>query len=209
MKTRFPLTTVAGLLSILVYLSLTVVAYAYYPASFSPGANWLSDLGDRLLNPQGAAYYRSAAVLTGALLAVFFIALGSSVRRQGGKRAVFMNVAEALGLVAALALILTGAFPEDTGTPHSASSAVLYVSFGTAVWFAGWAFLQRPGRSSRPLGYFAFCVAAATWAFAVLPHAYWLEWVAVFLLLLFVGVVAVAMSREPAGMRAASDDPAG
>ena len=208
MRAKYPLTTIFGLPSIVAYLSLTVVAFAYYPTSFTPGANWLSDLGDRLLNLQGAAYYRSAAVLAGALLAAFFMALGSSVRRQGGKRALFMTVAETLGLVAALALILTGAFPEDTGTPHSAASAVLYASFGTAVRFAGWAFLRRPGRS-RPLGYFAFGVAAATWAFAVLPHAYWLEWVAVILLLLFVGVVAVAMSRERAGMRAASGDAAG
>jgi hypothetical membrane protein len=117
-------------------------------------------------------------------------------------------VAEALGLVAALSLILTGAFPEDTGAPHSVASAVLYVSFGTAVWFVGWASLRGRGRS-KPLAYFAFGVAAAAWAFALLPHAYWLEWVAVFLLLLFVGVVAVTMGREPTALRAASDDPAG
>ena len=118
-----------------------------------------------------------------------------------------MTVAESLGLAAALALILTGAFPEDTGATHSVASAVLFVSFGTAAWFAGWAFL-RGLRRSRRLGYFAFAVAASTWAFAVLPHAYWLEWVAVFLLLLFVAVVAVAMSREPAGMRGTSGDAA-
>jgi hypothetical membrane protein len=207
MRARYPLTTIFGLLSVVAYLSLTVVSFAYYPASFSPRANWLSDLGDRLLNPQGAVFYRSAAVLAGVLLGAFFVALGACARRQGGKRAAFMIVAEALGLVAALALILTGVFPEDTGTPHSVSSAVLYVAFGTAVWFVGWASLQGPG-SSRPLAYFAFCVAAATWAFAILPHAYWLEWVAVFLLLLFLGVVAVVVGREPAGMRTASDDAA-
>jgi hypothetical protein len=68
MRARYPLTTIFGLLSIGAYLSLTVVAFAYYPASFSPGANWLSDLGDRLLNPQGAAYYRGAAILAEPLL---------------------------------------------------------------------------------------------------------------------------------------------
>lgn len=200
MKARVTLVTISGLLTIVAYLSLSLVAYAYYPTSFTPADNWLSDLGNRLLNPQGAVYYRTAAVLTGALLAVFFIALGASVRRQGGKRAAFMTVAEVLGLVGALALILTGAFPEDLGTLHSASSAFFYVSFGTAVWFVGWAFLQGPGRSWR-LGYFAFFVAAATWVFAVLPHTFWLEWVAVFLLLLFVGVVALAMNKGPAPER--------
>jgi len=197
MRTRLNLTTVFGLLSIVTYLSLAVIAYAHYPSSFAPNANWLSDLGNRLLNPEGAVYYRTAGVLTGALLAAFFLTLGAAVRRQGGKRAVFMTVAETLGLVAALALVLTGAFSEDMGTPHSVASAVLYVSFGTAVWFVGWALLRGPGRS-RAISYFAFCVAAATWTSAVLPHAYWLEWVAVFLLLLFVGV-SVHVSERTAG----------
>lgn len=197
MKARSTLVTITGLLTVVVYLSLTLVAYAYYPASFAPGSNWLSDLGNRLLNPHGAVYYRSAAVVSGALLAIFFIALGASFRRRGGKRAIFMTVAAVLGVIGALALFLTGVFPEDTGGPHSASSAVLYVAFGTAVWFVGWAFLYAPA-SSRRLSYFAFCVAAATWAFAILPRTFWLEWVAVFLLLLFVGVVAVVMRRpEP------------
>ena len=90
MKARATLVTISGLLTIVVYLSLSLVAYADYPTSFTPADNWLSDLGNRLLNPQGAVYYRTAVVLIGALLAVFFIALGASVRRQGGKRAAFL-----------------------------------------------------------------------------------------------------------------------
>jgi hypothetical membrane protein len=117
-----------------------------------------------------------------------------------------MTVAEALGLVAAAALIMTGVFPEDTGKPHSAVSVVLYIAFGTAVWFVGWAFLYGPG-SSRLLSYFAFAVVAATWTFAVLPHTYWLEWVAVFLLLLFVGCVAAAMRTPRTASRDKIDPP--
>lgn len=198
----------AGLLSIVVYLALSLVAYAYYPSSFSPESNWLSDLGDRILNPRGAVYYRAAAILAGVLLVVFFLGLGASQRRLGGKRAVFMTVAEVFGLVAALALIATGVFPEDVGKAHSASSVALYISFGAAVWFVGWA-LVRGAPRMRKLGGLAFCVAAATWAFAVLPRAHWLEWVAVFLLLLFVGVVSVVMAREPPAMQATSEDAAG
>jgi hypothetical membrane protein len=160
MRTRYPLPTIFGLLSIVAYLSLAVLAYAPTRRASLPAPTG-SDLGNRLLNPEGSAHYRTAAILTGTLLAAFFVALRASVRWQSGKRAVFMTVAETLGLVAALALILTGAFSEDMGTPHSVASAVLYVSFSTAVWFVGWASLPGPGRS-RALGYFAFCVAAAT-----------------------------------------------
>jgi hypothetical membrane protein len=128
------------------------------------------------------------------MLALFFVALGVSFSQQGGKRRAFMTVAEVCGLIAALALIMTGVFPEDRAAPHSAFSTILYISFGTAVWFVGWAFLYVPGRGRR-LSYFAFAVVAAVWAFALFPHTYWLEWAAVFLLLLFVGAVAVAMRR--------------
>jgi hypothetical membrane protein len=83
MRARFSLTTIAGLLPIVIYLSFTLVASAYYPTSFTPGDNWLSDLGNRILNPQGAVFYRIAAALTGLMLAVFFIALVASFRRQG------------------------------------------------------------------------------------------------------------------------------
>ena len=194
MKARYPLATISGLLTIVIYLSLALVAFFSYPTTFSPQGNWLSDLGNRLLNPHGAAYYRSAALLSGVLLAVFFVALGSSFRQQGGKRGLFMTVAEVFGLIAALALVMTGVFPEGRAAPHSAFSTALYISFGTAVWFVSWAFLYVPGRT-RWLSYLAFVVVAASWAFAAFSHTYWLEWVVVFLLLLFVGAVAVVMGR--------------
>jgi hypothetical protein len=62
------------------------------------------------------------------------------------------------------------------------------------VWFVGWAFLSVP-TPTRTLSYFCFAVVPAVWAFSALPHTYWLEWVVVFLLLLFVASVAWATSR--------------
>ena len=110
MKSKLTLVTVSGLLTIVVYLSLTLVAYAHYPSSITPADNWLSDLGNRLLNPDGAVYYRIAAVLTGVLLAVFFIALAQLVPAAGQARArLFMTVAEVCGLIASLALVVSGA----------------------------------------------------------------------------------------------------
>jgi hypothetical membrane protein len=185
----------SGLLSIVVYLALALVASAYYPASFTPTGNWLSDLGNRELNPQGAVLYGLAAITAGLLLLVFFAALGSVLRSQMARRRVFVSVAEACGLAAASALVITGVFSEDRGAPHSVASAVLFVSFGAAAWFLAWAFLSmRPAR--RGYGVFAFIVALTVWAFAVLPHSYWLEWLAVALLLAFVGAVATSFGRE-------------
>jgi hypothetical protein len=200
MKRRYSLPTVSGLLTIVIYLTLSLVAYGYYPMAFSPRGNWLSDLGNRTLSPDGAVYYQTAAVLTGVMLALFFVALAAWFRQQQRKSRVFMGVALLFGLIGALALAMTGAFPEDRATPHSVFSAILYISFGTAVWFVGWAFLPVSGR--RTLSYLCFAVVPATWAFSIFPHTYWLEWVVVFLLLLFVALVAVATSTSTRRLRA-------
>jgi hypothetical membrane protein len=194
MKARYPLTTISGLLTIVIYLSLSLVAYARYPTAFRPSDNWLSDLGNKALSPQGAIYYRTGAVLTAVLLAVFFAALGTSFRKHGGKGAIFMTIAQICGSLAALALLMTGIYSEDRAAPHSAFSAALYILFGTAVFFVGWARLYAPGHRRR-LSYFAFAVVVAVWVFAAFPHTHWVEWAVVFLLLGFVGSVAFAMRR--------------
>ena len=102
MKSKLTLVTVSGLLTIVVYLSLTLVAYAHYPTSISPADNWLSDLGNRLLNPGGAVYYRIATVLTSVLLGVFFVALHGAFPRESGRARLFMTAAEVCGLIASL-----------------------------------------------------------------------------------------------------------
>src|SRR6202795_5011061 len=59
-----------------VYLLFAVLAYSRYPATFSPmNNNWLSDLGNRNLNPDGADFYVWGCTLAGIFLAGFFASL--------------------------------------------------------------------------------------------------------------------------------------
>jgi hypothetical protein len=44
MKGRVTPVMISGVLAVVVCVALTLVAHAHYPASFSPRANWLSDL---------------------------------------------------------------------------------------------------------------------------------------------------------------------
>ena len=106
MRARYPLTTISGLLTTVICLSLGLVAYLDYPTTISPSANWLSDLGNRILSPQGAVDYRTAAVATGVMLAVFFVALGASFRRQGGYWLEWVVVSVLLLFVGAVALTI-------------------------------------------------------------------------------------------------------
>jgi hypothetical membrane protein len=52
-----------SILAAAVYLSLAVAAFLLYPQEYGPMSNWLSDLGDTLVNTRGAAmgrFYRAA-----------------------------------------------------------------------------------------------------------------------------------------------------
>ena len=197
MTRRPPLTAMAGFLSILVYVCFTLASYAYYPTAFNPRDNWLSDLGNASLNPSGASLYRIGAVLTGVLLALFFIGLRVIARGQPTKVRIFFSLSQGFGVIAALALIMTGVFSEGAHASHSFWSAVLYISFGTAVFFCGWAFLYLP-RFSRSLTYLAFAITVINWVMSAFSKTHFLEWIVVTLMLVFVGAVSYRVCRARA-----------
>jgi hypothetical protein len=194
MTSRPPLTATAGFLSIPVYLGFTLVSYAYYPTAFNPGDNWLSDLGNASLNPSGASLYRIGAVLTGVLLASFFVGLRVMARGQPTKVRIFFSLSQGFGLIASFALVMTGIFSEGAHASHSFWSAVLYISFGSAVFFCGWASLYLPS-FSRVLSYLAFAITVIDWVMAAFNKTHFLEWIVVALMLAFVGAVSYRVGR--------------
>jgi hypothetical membrane protein len=193
----------SGSLTIAVYLAFTVAAYAGYPRSFSPGGNWLSDLGNPLLNPSHALIYRLGCILTGVILVVFFAALAPLRSGQPKRVRVYLLIAQALGALGGLALMLTGVFSEGTHSSHSFWSAVLYISFGTAVFFIGLAYLFIPG-FSRKLSYLAFAITACDWVMAAFNQTHFLEWIVVALMLMFVGALSVRVAGRACGRRVAA-----
>jgi hypothetical protein len=56
----------------IIYLAFTAIALAYYPQTYSPLTNWLSDLGNPTVNPSGALYYDAGGVVTSVALIFFF-----------------------------------------------------------------------------------------------------------------------------------------
>jgi len=192
----------SGSLTIAVYLAFTLAAYSGYPHSFSPGGNWLSDLGNPLLNPSDALLYRLGCILTGVILAVFFAVLGPLRSGQPKRVRVYLLIAQALGALGGLALVLTGIFSEGTHSSHSFWSAVLYISFGTAVFFLGLAYLFIPGFSRR-LSYLAFAITACDWVMSAFNRTHFLEWIVVALMLLFVGALSVRVAGRTYGRRLA------
>jgi hypothetical protein len=109
-------------------------------------------------------------------------------------------VGQISGLVGAAALVMTGIFSENDYAAHALWATVLFIALATAVWFIGWAPFWHPDLPQK-LSYLAFAVCAVD-VVSIVARRHWLEWVAVGLLLCFVGAVALgtwsmAPSRVP------------
>lgn len=184
-----PLATIAGLAAIIIGVGLGLVAYAFYPWAFSPAANWLSDLGDSFLNPQGSIFFRADMVIIGVALAAFFLGLSAWHHGQRLRFRALLGLGQFSGLVAAAAVFMTGIDPENDYAAHALWVTVLFIALASAVWFIGWAPLWHPPLPQR-LPYIAVVVCAADLA-ALIMRRHWLEWLAVGLLICFVGAVAL------------------
>ena len=175
----------AALAAVSLYLVAAVTARFFYPASFDPLANWLSDLGNNDLNPAGALFYRLGGILGGAGLLVFFLTLDG--RSWGERRAVraLSILVRAFGSMASASFIMTGFFSEDMMPMHSWFSIANFAAFGTAIALTG---LAKLFGAALPRWLAALCFAA--WGFdvasAILGQVRWLEWVVVAFLIAYV-----------------------
>jgi hypothetical protein len=181
--------TIAGLAAIVVSVTLAIVAYAYYPRAFSPAANWISDLGNTLLSPRGSVFFRLDMVAVGATLAAFFVGLWAWTHGQHIAMKLLIVAAQLSGLVAAVALVMTGIFSENDYAAHALWATVMFIALAAAVWFIGWAPVWHP-RLPQKISYLAFAVCTVD-VISVVERRHWLEWLAVALLLCFVGAVSV------------------
>jgi hypothetical membrane protein len=132
MKMRFRIAPVLGILIAATYLSFFTLALFKYPQHFSPLSNWLSDLGNRIVSPDGSRYYNSGIILSAVLLAIFFFAAASIRLETNREQRIVLALSQTFGIVGAVAMILTGVFSIDTPIRHSLASAIFRICIGTS-----------------------------------------------------------------------------
>jgi hypothetical membrane protein len=190
-----PLSSWSGALVLVLYLGLGIVSYLFYPTSFGPGGNWLSDLGNNNLNPDGAMYYRLAGILSGLVLMLFSVGLKDWYEGQRSKPRIFMSIAQSFGVLSSLGFIMSGYFSEDNLVPHLFWSHVSsYMRVGTVI-FVGIALLYY--RSvPKLLSVFCFVLAAFVISCGAFRSPPWVEWLAVAMLLIFLASVSYMTYRH-------------
>jgi cell division protein FtsX len=172
-----------------VYLLFAVLAYSRYPGAFSPvNNNWLSDLGNRNLNPDGASFYVWGCILAGIFLGGFFVSL-FTWRGTGSKIQNWLLLAvQVTGLIAAVSLVMSAVYTEDQFAAHQFWSRFISGGFAVAMFVATFAF-HRAGRNSAVLIAVAATGYASIVASFIFDGAHWIEWPSIALILVFVSWV--------------------
>jgi hypothetical membrane protein len=191
------LTVYLGPAATLVYLLFTGLAWLRYPGTYGPfNNNWLSDLGNRNVNPTGADFYAVGCIATGVLVGGSFVGLlawyRSSPRVVQKYLLAFVQIA---GLAGAVAIVMAAVFSIDQYAAHQLWSRVICAAFAVALFVSPFA-LRRPGQKLWPLIAVAALGYGSIVARLVFVDAHWLEWPSIGFLLAYMWVLALMTRVE-------------
>lgn len=198
MTSRWQILSYSGIVAIALYLSLTATSYFYYPKSYSPFTNWLSDLGNPLENPSGAVFYNSAGILTGLTLIPFYVGL---YRLNNGERKmrVLLIISQVVGILGAFSFIITAIFPLGVDNEvHGVFSVLLFIWFGLFEAFSSTALRRKPS-CPRWVIYTGFTIAVASFLIGVTTFFvdFFLgEWITVAMLMIYIIVLVYAIGYK-------------
>jgi hypothetical membrane protein len=127
---------ISSILVLLSYSSCSLLSFFNYPLPYSPIKNWLSDLGNNALNPNGAIFYNIGIFITAVWLLLFF--LGFSTLKTGKNRIqnLMSILTQIFGVFGCLSMALSAFVTIANPGPHSFLSTGLYISLGTAFAFS-------------------------------------------------------------------------
>ena len=185
---------VASILVVLCYLAFALLAFARYPLPYSPTGNWLSDLGNVDLNPQGALFYNIGIVATGVLLMAFFLGLSRWKTGNNPRQNFMLLTTQIFGILGALALGMSGLYPMHFLALHSFFSTSLYILLGTAFAFSVAALRYHP-TCPRWLLILGALTALVDIIYGVFHTVYMLEWITTALILYYVGLIGAETNR--------------
>jgi hypothetical membrane protein len=197
------LSVIAGAALIVVFCAFTLASIVLFPGPFSPVENWLSDLGNTKMNPQGNWFFNIGCILTGLLLYPFFKGLDAWKSVNNGR---LLSAGRLSGAVSALSLVMIGIFCEDYDFYHLFWSGAFFISllFTMAALTLS---MFGNGRFIRPIGYYGVIVIAIDVVFiaikvlslmqgSTLPMNELFEWFTVFTGLAWAGLVVINMRTK-------------
>jgi hypothetical membrane protein len=185
----------ASVFLLLIYGLFTILSLLKFPAAYSPLNNWLSDLGNIQLNPDGAAFYNMGIVITGLALLPFFLGLSAWKMNGNRRQNAMLLLTQAFGCLGGLAMILSAVFPINIQGVHTFWSAALYILLGTAFAFSAAALRYEP-RVPRWLLLLGILVTIEDFVWSLILNVFIVEWVTVALFLLYLLLLGIETKRN-------------
>ena len=192
MKIRIPVCFISAILSAITYGIFATLAYTKYPLPLSPFRNWLSDLGNQIVNPQGASFYNIGMILCALFLAIWFTSGLSQWRMKDNtiqQRLLFIS--QFTGILTAFGLIMSALYPINFEQVHSFWSKIHFMMFGMGFGFSVAALRYHP-RIPKASLYLGAVAAVLPTLMLIFYKAYWLEWIAVGLFIIYILWIGIA-----------------
>jgi len=190
-KSQLPVCFASAVQCSVTYVFFAFLSCAKYPLPISPFRNWLSDLGDQIVNPKGAVFYNLGVILTALCLAIWFTAGLRQWRLDGNashKR--LLVISQAAGVLSAFALTMSAIYPINLPEVHSFWSRIHFMMFSMGFGFSVAALRYHPGFTRLNL-YLGICAAIMPTLMLVFGKACLLEWVAVGCIIAYVLSVGI------------------
>ena len=181
---------IAGFVACAIYMVFTAVALFKYPSAYSPLANWLSDLGNPLINQSGAIFYNLGCILTGLILIAFYISLRQWVY-DDKRLKILLTIAQISGLLSSIFLIITALFPLGTHTSiHEISGKGHVIFMGFFLTFSATVLLRHPVLRKWH-AYFGFMTAVVNFVYGAFLHSVFVaEWLAIGMFIIYILMIS-------------------
>ncbi len=185
---KWPLTTLSGVLVILLYCVFTLISWAFNPEPFSPWTDYLSRLGNFNHSPFGAYFYNLGCMLTGVALIPFFLGL-SKWHSEERLSKILLIGGQIIGMLSAIALIMIGIFSEDQGSPHMTASSTFFLLNFIVLILVNVALLRHP-KFLKAIAIYSLSINILSLGFELAVGGPLVEWFTVFGSLGFVALLS-------------------
>jgi hypothetical membrane protein len=188
-SSRWPLITIGGVLVIILYITFTLVSWAFYPESYGPSTHYLSRLGNFNYSPFGAYFYNIGCILTGIALFPFYLGFYVWYTDRLYQKIPLM-IGQAIGLASAVALVMIGIFSEDQGAPHMMASSTFFLLNFFVLIIVNLALLLK-SEFWKLVAVYGLAIDFLTLGLQLAFGGPLVEWFTVFGSLLFVGLILI------------------
>jgi len=177
------------------YLGFTLLSLLNFPTAYSPTRNWLSDLGSRQLNPDGAIFYNLGIGVAGISLLLFFLGLSTWLMTGNKKQNFMVYLTQVFGIMGALSMVMSAFFPINMEGIHSIWSASLYILIGTGFGFSVAALRYYP-KFPKWMLMLGVVIALEDMLWGMVLNIYIMEWITVGLFLLYTLLLGIKTKQK-------------